>query len=187
MNKFMIALAASLGLGTAATAPAQAGGSWSISAGVYTTAPTTYYAPAPLYTAPVRSYATVPTYTYNTAPTYYAPTPLYRAPALTYVPRYYNPVPSVSFSFGKTFGSRNHHRKSHQHHTRKVERDVHLSDYWNRVRAERRRADAKAELRADARADRKAERRAERRNARAENVMLTREERRRIRRENRGH
>ena len=98
MKKFMIALAATLGLGAAATAPAQAGSNWSVSAGVYTTAPT-YYAPAPTYYAP--------------APTYYAPAPTYNAPALTYYqPRYYNSLPAISFSFGNTVKKhRNHGHK----------------------------------------------------------------------------
>jgi len=104
MKKLMIALAASLGLGAAATVPAQADSSWSVSAGFYT-APT-YYAPLPVYKAPTYRYV---------APTYYAPAPLYRAPAVTYFPRYYNPAPAISFSFGKTFGTRSY---GHKHYNR---------------------------------------------------------------------
>lgn len=99
MKKFMIALAATLGLGAATTAPAQAGGNWSFSAGVYTTAPT-YYAPVPVYKAP----------------TYYAPVPVYRAPV--YVPRYYNPLPAITFSFGNT--NRNYVRAPKKVNKRKV-------------------------------------------------------------------
>lgn len=75
MKKLLVAITAALGL-AAASVPASAGSSWSVTTGYYS--------------APTYSYA-APAYTYV-------------APSYSYVaPRYYAPAPVVSFSFGNSY------------------------------------------------------------------------------------
>jgi|GEM_PF-3357563 len=99
MKKLLVALTAALGF-AAASVPASAGSSWSVSGGFYT----------------------APTYSYN----YVAPVRSYVAPRYTYVaPRYVAPAaPVVTFSFGSSHyaphrGYRAHRAyRGHRHHRR---------------------------------------------------------------------
>jgi hypothetical protein len=107
MKKLLLALTAAIGMG-AASVPASAGGSISISG--------SYYAPSYGYSS---YYA--PNYGY----TNYG----YAVPSYRYVaPRYYSyGSPSVSFSFGKSYYKPHRkyrkHRKHHRHHGHRHQRN----------------------------------------------------------------
>lgn len=94
MKKFMIALAATLGLGAAATAPAQAGSNFSVSAGFFTSAPIVYV-PAPIIKVPV-----------------------YHAPI------YVDPFSNFGFGIKKSFNSRNNFIKRRVIKQKRINRKI---------------------------------------------------------------
>jgi len=111
MKKLLVALTAALGF-AAASVPASAGGSYSVSA--YISAPVysqNHYAPRYSYVAPSYTYA---------APVYVAP-------------RYYAPAPVVTFSFGKSYYKPHRkyrkYRKHRRHHGHKHHRRAHRN-HW---------------------------------------------------------
>lgn len=94
MKKLLVAITAALGF-AAASVPASAGGSFSVSAGYYS--------------APAYSYNYVtPRYNYS-----------YAVPTYTYVaPRYYAPAPVVTFSFGNSYYKPHRKYRGHKHYRR---------------------------------------------------------------------
>ncbi len=109
MKKLLVALTAALGF-AAASVPASAGGSFSVS-----------------------GYISAPAYSYNTYTPRYAPIYNYGyvAPTYSYVaPRYYAPAPVVSFSFGKSYYKPHRkYRKHRRHHGHKHHRRGHRN-HW---------------------------------------------------------